>query len=47
MGGVDLGFIEEGFCSLAAYDSDRTACENFKANVAEHIEQVDLKKRDA
>lgn len=42
-GGFDLGFISQGFHSLGAFDSDPVACENFKANVSDHVNTVDLK----
>jgi DNA (cytosine-5)-methyltransferase 1 len=41
-GGFDLGFISEGFNSVAAYDLDPAACLNFKSNVGEHVFNVDL-----
>lgn len=42
-GGFDLGFMEQGFRPLAAYDVDKTACDNYKANVDRVIETVDLR----
>jgi len=43
-GGFDLGFIEQGFRSLGAYDADTDACENFKENIGSQVKVVDLKK---
>lgn len=41
-GGFDLGFIQQGFKSHGAYDSDPEAIENFKANIKGEIYNVDL-----
>ena len=41
-GGFDLGFIQQGFRSQGAYDSDSEAIENFKANINGDICNVDL-----
>jgi len=41
-GGFDLGFIEQGFKPIGAYDSDASAVENFKNNVNSDIHKVDL-----
>jgi DNA (cytosine-5)-methyltransferase 1 len=41
-GGFDLGFIQGGYCPVGAYDNDRDAVENFKANVAADIYMADL-----
>lgn len=43
-GAFDLAFIGQGFQSLGAYDSDKDACENFRANVGAHVNVVDLRK---
>jgi DNA (cytosine-5)-methyltransferase 1 len=41
-GGFDLGFIEGGFSSIAAFDSDGVACENFAENIGSGIENCNL-----
>lgn len=41
-GGFDIGFIQQGFQSQGAYDCDPEAVENFKANIAGDICNVDL-----
>lgn len=41
-GGFDLGFIDEEFIPLGAYDCDPEAVENYKANVSGDIYNVDL-----
>lgn len=41
-GGFDLGFINQGFSPVAAYDLDQDAVANFKANVKADIYNVDL-----
>lgn len=41
-GGFDIGFMQHGFKSQGAYDCDSEAIENFKANIAGDIYNVDL-----
>ena len=41
-GGFDLGFMDEGFIPLGAYDCDPEAVENYKVNVSGDIYNVDL-----
>jgi len=41
-GGFDLGFIDAGFQSLAAFDQDPTAVLNFKKNVGVDVVKADL-----
>jgi DNA (cytosine-5)-methyltransferase 1 len=41
-GGFDLGFINQGFQPLGAYDCDQEAVENYKANIKGDICKVDL-----
>lgn len=41
-GGFDLGFVQQGFKSLGAYDSDVDAIANFTANLNAHAHHVDL-----
>jgi DNA (cytosine-5)-methyltransferase 1 len=41
-GGFDIGFIQQGFRPLRAYDCDPEAIENFKANIIDEIYNVDL-----
>lgn len=41
-GGFDLGFIQEGFNPVGAYDSDPDAVENYRKNVSAEIHIADL-----
>lgn len=41
-GGFDLGFINQGFQPVGAYDCDQDAVDNFKENINSEIYNVDL-----
>lgn len=41
-GGFDLGFLSEGWESIGAFDNDRVAVENYRANVSELVDETDL-----
>ena len=41
-GGSDLGFIDEGFRILSAYDCDENVVETYKRNIGDHIINLDL-----
>lgn len=41
-GGFDLGFINQGFRPIGAYDCDQDAVDNFKENINSEIFNVDL-----
>jgi len=41
-GGFDLGFINQGFQPIGAYDCNQDAVDNFKANINDDIFNVDL-----
>lgn len=41
-GGLDLGFLNNGFDVIWANDHDKYAVESYKANIGNHIEQGDI-----
>lgn len=43
-GGLDLGFIQAGFCPVAAYDNWQLAVENYRRNIGDHAALWDLSK---
>lgn len=45
-GGLDLGFINEGFRVLLANDFNHWACETYKANIGDHIIEGDIADLD-
>ena len=45
-GGLDLGFVREGFEIIWANEILRDACETYKANIGEHIVHEDILKID-
>lgn len=42
VGGLDLGFIQEGFNIVWANDFDRSACETYRRNIGNHIYHGDI-----
>lgn len=45
-GGLDTGFIEEGFKILWANDFNHWACETYKRNIGDHIVEGDITKQN-
>ena len=45
-GGLDLGFISEGYNVIWANDNDKNACETYKNNVGDHIVCGDINQLD-
>ena len=45
-GGLDLGFISEGFDVIWAIDNEPNAVATYKKNIGEHIVLADINKID-
>lgn len=45
-GGLDLGFVEEGYDVIWAIDNNKNAVETYKANIGSHIVCADINKID-
>lgn len=41
-GGMDIGFIDAGFEIVGAWDFDKYAVDSYRANVGEHVKQMDI-----
>ena len=45
-GGLDLGFISEGYNIIWANDNDKNACDTYKKNIGDHIVCADINQLD-
>lgn len=43
-GGFDLGFIQAGFTIVGAWDFDKFAVASYRANIGEHVKQMDIRE---
>ena len=45
-GGLDLGFVSEGYNVIWAIDNNRNAVETYKTNIGNHIICADINRVD-